>query len=280
LFSSEVLLLIGMVLVMFVLIVAAGLALLFMPDTGFDSAGFGGVSTLHSTTTSSTLTSTSIPVYSTTTTTVATTTTVPALLELDVAYSPSPVHRGDFVRLNVTSGGVALGGVSVYLDGKYGGDTLDGVFKTPALGSGLHRILLSKGGYGNVSFNLNVSSVPYTSSREVYRLMSQSERNAFITGGYVSVRYYYTPVCPQCRIVEPKLDELVRQFRDCILYEKVNLLKPEHAARLKGRFGPSVQTPFLEFEGVNGVFTAQGLVHSSVMRNLFERAGGWRCGGD
>ncbi|MFH1403687.1 MAG: hypothetical protein ABIH11_05395 [Candidatus Altiarchaeota archaeon] len=264
--DANVIALLVMVSVMSVLIVAVGVALVFMPSITVTSSTMQSTTsyTSSSSTSSTTLMDTTLLESSTTSTTSTTSSsTLPAMKQLQVSYIPAGVYRGDYVKVSVSSNGVVVDDAFVLLDGSYLGNTESGVFTIPEFKSGIHELVVVKEGFQNNTGIINASTVPYTSSSEVYRLLSPADRARYLSNGWVNVRYYYTVNCPQCAIVEPKLNAIIQKNRGCVLYEKINILR--YREQLIGKFGSSVKTPYLEVQGPRGTYSSSGLVPTHWM---------------
>ncbi len=233
--------------------------------------------TPSTTTSSSTMpsTTTSTIIHPSTTTSTSTSTTI-SNPPLSVSHEPDVIYSGDDVRLNVGSSGEPVTGASVYFDGRYEGPTEDGGYLVLSVPGGVHEVTVSLEGHGNASVTLDVDTDTYATSRDVIRELTPSERQQAFAEGKADIRFYESTACPVCRVVGARLNKLVDDNRDCIVYEKLSYY--QHVNELTPLFGARVSLPLIIVEGSNGVFKANGEVSMTSVKGMVERASGCDVG--
>jgi hypothetical protein len=259
-----------LVFILFMVVVLAGLigGIIYLTADGGNKPPEKPATTTYTTSTSTTTTESPItPTSSSSTLTTTSTTTTLGFRVLTVTYSPEKLYRLDDAVLTVESGGSPITGALVYVDGEYSGSTADGSYDILSLTGGMHEVVVVKQGYMNVSVTVTVSEDTYATSKDVHRELSLIERNQAFLEGKADVRFYTTPFCVNCAQVRRKLDKLVDDNRECIVYEKLSYYK------YRNELGGG-DLPFIIVQGDNGEFTVNGLVSMSRVEDMIERASG------
>ena len=141
---------------------------------------------------------------------------------LSIQIPEGHIYKSDNVRVTVFSDGTPAAGVNVTLDGleEYSYTTDDnGEVLLYKISSGPHRLTAAQDGWLTAEYTFSVESVTYASSDEVRVQRSEGERRRSIADGKTILRFYYTPMCPNCVVMRSYVADIVNANRDCIAFE-------------------------------------------------------------
>lgn len=231
-------------------------------------------STVEETTTLSDLTT--ISTLPSTTTILSQTSSKFSLNVTPVSFNPDDpetlrLHKADMAVVTVSDdGGNPVSGASVYLgDDSAGVTDSGGTLRIGPLKDGDLTVRVEKIGFNPARLDVNVWESSYGLSTHVRRRLASSVRDDYISRGFVNFRFYDLPSCAICRVMRPKVSDIVSPNRDCIVYEIISLWK--YNKELAGKFG-LMQTPVIEIEGSNGMFQTSGYVSPAKLEDLIEKA--------
>ncbi|MBU0762508.1 MAG: hypothetical protein KKD39_05730 [Candidatus Altiarchaeota archaeon] len=222
-------------------------------------------STLVSTTSSTSSTTSSI--FASTTQIQTTTSTLPGVIS--VTYSPKNIYHLDDVYINMSSSRSSDQPYVIYLNGLLRDQTHSDTYSILSVSGGEYEVIVSRHGFKNVSVKFDVDKTTYGNSKETSIKLSPGERQKAIGSGKASVRFYGSSSCSICASVRPRLNKLVDDNRECVVYEKLSaVIHPEEV--LPGLL------PTIVVEGRYGLFKISGMVSMDKVKDMIKRASG--CG--
>lgn len=217
---------------------------------------------------------------STLTTSLATSTTLPGLV-FQLNITPEKYYEKDSASLMLFKGDTGVvsvrgandnkpAGVEIFVDDKPAGFTNeDGRLEIRNLEPGNYTLYAVKDGFSPASLNFSVWKSPYGLSIFVRRMLPESSRDEYISDGKVNVRFYDLPSCAICRVMRPRVSDIVSKNRDCVVYEIISLWK--YSEELTGRF-IGMTTPIIEIEGPGKSFQTSGMVSSQKLEDMLVKA--------
>jgi hypothetical protein len=224
----------------------------------------GAPTTMESSTTSKTATSS---VVQTTFTLPPTTSTTTLAGYVVASYVPDTFYLLDNVLLNYSSTAHSTETYAIYVNGILRDSTTSESYALAGLPAGEYDVVIARKDFRNATLSFEVLKDTYSTARERTFKLSHGERLSAINAGKASIRFYDSAFCSICAAIRPRLNKLVDDNRECVIYEKLSAFQhPEEV--IAGTL------PTIVVQGKHGTFKANGQVSMQKISDMIERASG------